>query len=142
MIVRGYGHCSSNPSMEKVHMPGESVLVVDGDDSVRECCRRMLEWFGYRVVAAGTVEEALGGLNGHAFDAVVCDYPMRGQTGLDFLRILRDIGRPEADRFLFMIRFSPERVDLGVPVLYKPFDLVEFKEAIESVIKRNTESLP
>lgn len=60
------------------------VLLVDDEPRIRECVREMLEFSGYEVVVAATVEEALGLIPKHNFNAALLDYQIEDHpTGGD-----------------------------------------------------------
>ncbi|HVS34385.1 MAG TPA: PAS domain S-box protein, partial [Gemmataceae bacterium] len=70
---------------------GESVLVVDDEEMVRELARLVLERRGYQVLTASDGEEALNQFSAHSgqIDLVLLDYSMPGLTGLDVFEALR-----------------------------------------------------
>ncbi|MBL8306002.1 MAG: sigma-54-dependent Fis family transcriptional regulator [Rubrivivax sp.] len=74
-----------------VPAPAELPLVLVVDDEVRsqEAMRRTLE-DGYRVLVAGDTAQARELMERHAVAVVLCDQRMPGQTGVDFLRELRE----------------------------------------------------
>jgi two-component system phosphate regulon response regulator OmpR len=65
------------------------LLVVDDDPRLRELLRRYLSDRGFRVTVAEDVAAARAGLKGFAFDLVVLDVMMPGESGLDLTRELR-----------------------------------------------------
>ena len=76
------------------------LLVVDDDVRLRELLRRYLSDNGFRVTAAADAAEARASLSSFAFDLIVLDVMMPGETGLDLTRSLRaadDAGRGRAD---------------------------------------------
>lgn len=67
-----------------------NVLVIDDEPDARELVKRVLEDAGAKVVAAGSVEEAIGSLqDGLKPDVVVSDIGMPGQDGYEFIRRFR-----------------------------------------------------
>ena len=66
------------------------ILVVDDDKRLRELLRRYLSEHGFRVTTAGNAAEAWGALEGFAFDLIILDVMMPGQSGLDFTEAFRD----------------------------------------------------
>jgi two-component system, OmpR family, phosphate regulon response regulator OmpR len=69
------------------------LLVVDDDARLRELLRRYLTDQGFRVTTAGDAWEARARLASIAFDLLVLDVMMPGESGLDLTRSLRRDGR-------------------------------------------------
>ncbi|HRJ21112.1 MAG TPA: response regulator [Bryobacteraceae bacterium] len=59
------------------------ILVVDDDARLRELLRRYLTSNGFIVSTAGNAAEARARLQGIAFDLLVVDIMMPGETGLE-----------------------------------------------------------
>jgi PAS domain S-box-containing protein len=72
---------------------GETVLVVDDEEAIRNVTRKTLEAFGYKVMLAASGEEALSIFNAHRFgiDLVITDIMMPGMDGLATIGQLREI---------------------------------------------------
>jgi len=68
-----------------------TVLIVDDDPDAREVVELMLQTRGAHVVAAASVIEALEEVTAHPPDVVISDIAMPGQTGLEFIRQLREL---------------------------------------------------
>ena len=66
------------------------LLVVDDDARLRDLLRRYLSENGFRVTVAADAEEARANLASFAFDLVVLDVMMPGESGLDLTGALRD----------------------------------------------------
>jgi two-component system phosphate regulon response regulator OmpR len=65
------------------------LLVVDDDARLRELLRRYLSESGFRVTTAADAGEARANLASFAFDLVVLDVMMPGESGLELTRDLR-----------------------------------------------------
>jgi two-component system phosphate regulon response regulator OmpR len=65
------------------------VLVVDDDRRLRELLRRFLADNGFRVTVAGDAREARATVGSFAFDAIVLDVMMPGESGLHLAGDLR-----------------------------------------------------
>ena len=65
------------------------LLVVDDDARLRELLRRYLSDSGFRVTGAADALEARAQLASFAFDLIVLDVMMPGESGLDLTRSLR-----------------------------------------------------
>jgi two-component system, OmpR family, phosphate regulon response regulator OmpR len=76
------------PDLSESHL-----LVVDDDRRLAELLRRYLTDSGFRVTTAGDASEARAQLSSFAFDLVVLDVMMPGESGLDLTRALRREGR-------------------------------------------------
>src|SRR5579862_5293843 len=72
--------------------PEPHLLVVDDDARLRELLRRYLADSGFRVTTAGDAGAARASLASFAFDLVVLDVMMPGESGLDLTRALRREG--------------------------------------------------
>jgi two-component system phosphate regulon response regulator OmpR len=75
---------SALASMENPHL-----LVVDDDERIRALLQRYLTTNGYRVSAAADAAEARALMKSIAFDLLIVDVMMPGETGLDFTRSIR-----------------------------------------------------
>lgn len=81
----------------------------------------MLHDLGYKVIEAGTAEEALGLLEaGERFDLIVTDHLMPGMTGTDLARALRS-SQPDLPVLLVSGYAEREGADPDLPRLAKPF---------------------
>ncbi|MCC2669285.1 MAG: divK 2 [Armatimonadetes bacterium] len=73
--------------------PGPTVLVVDNLPVNMELARRILEPFGYRVLTARGVPQALAAARAEPCDLILSDMCMSGDTGYDLLTaVLADPG--------------------------------------------------
>src|SRR5689334_9014177 len=66
------------------------VLVVDDDRRLRDLLRRFLADNGFRVTVAGDAREARASVGSFAFDAIVLDVMMPGESGLRLAGDLRN----------------------------------------------------
>src|SRR3954464_14386473 len=75
------------------------LLVVDDDARLRRLLQRYLSDNGFRVTLAADAAEARTSLASFAFDLIVLDVMMPGDTGIELTRSLRgQIGRGEMGR--------------------------------------------
>ncbi|HXL99907.1 MAG TPA: response regulator [Rhizomicrobium sp.] len=65
------------------------LLVVDDDERLRALLQRYLATNGFRVSAAADAAEARGLMKSIAFDLLIVDVMMPGETGLEFTRSVR-----------------------------------------------------
>ena len=115
---------------------GETVLIVDDEEAVRELLARQLAQRGYRVLEATDGAAALELLQGEAghIALVVSDIAMPGMSGTDLAKQLRNQGRMVP--FLFVSGQAREALgeygDPGEygPVLEKPFSAEQLAVAV------------
>jgi two-component system, OmpR family, phosphate regulon response regulator OmpR len=69
--------------------PEPHLLVVDDDARLRGLLRRYLSDNGFRVTLAADAQEARASLASFAFDLIVLDVMMPGESGLELTRALR-----------------------------------------------------
>lgn len=86
------------------------ILVIDDDDRLRELLRRFLSESGFRVTDAANTDQARQLLQGLAFDLLVIDVMMPGQTGLEFLNEIRSNNDVPA-LFLTALAETENRID-------------------------------
>src|SRR5438128_59136 len=115
------------------------LLVVDDDARLRELLRRYLSDSGFRVTVAGDASEARASLASFAFDVVVLDVMMPGESGLDLTRALRREGRVPI--LLLTAMADPEdrvngREQGADDYLAKPFEPRELVLRIRNILQR------
>lgn len=114
--------------------PGHSVLVVDDDPSIRLLCRVNLELDGWRVVEAGTIEQARRALDESEVGVVLLDVHVGTADGLEFLAEVRR-ERPRLPVALLTGSAGPTSDDRtrADGVLTKPFTLEELNETVRKL---------
>lgn len=115
------------------------ILVVDDDARLRELLRRYLAENGFRVTTAGDAGEARAQLLSLAFDLMVLDVMMPGETGLELTRSLR--GSHEVPILLLTAMGEPEDRVAGLEngaddYLTKPFEPRELVLRINTILRR------
>ena len=115
------------------------LLVVDDDSRLRELLRRYLSDSGFRVTTAADAAEARSRLAGFAFDLVVLDVMMPGESGLELTRALRREGRSPV--LLLTAMSDPEDRVNGLEqgaddYLAKPFEPRELVLRIRNLLLR------
>jgi two-component system phosphate regulon response regulator OmpR len=115
------------------------VLVVDDDTRLRDLLRNFLARNGFRVTTAGDAREARERLQALAFDLMVLDLMMPGETGLELARALRR----ERDIPILMLTAMAEPRDRIAGLeqgaddyLTKPFEPRELLLRINSILRR------
>lgn len=116
------------------------VLVVDDDESVLELTIQQLLRKGFRVVAAGSVTEALRLITNESFDVLITDLNMPnagdGFTVLTAMRhsqpdalILLVSGYPDVERAMATIALEPDEI------IVKPFAIATLTELISEKMR-------
>lgn len=115
------------------------ILVVDDDARLRELLRRYLSENGFRVTAAGDAAEARARLASMAFDLIVLDVMMPGETGLDLTADLRR-DNPVPILLLTAMAETEDRIhglERGADdYLTKPFEPRELLLRIRTILRR------
>lgn len=117
------------------------VLVVDDEPDLRTLYELTLLREGYRVDAAGTLEEGWGLLQQQRFDAVITDMRLPDGLGLDLLHRMAAQQRPE--RCIVMTAYGSaenavEALKAGAfDYLTKPVDLKQFRTVVASAIQES-----
>jgi two-component system, OmpR family, phosphate regulon response regulator OmpR len=117
------------------------LLVVDDDARLRDLLRRYLADNGFRVTAAADAAEARINLTSFAFDLIVLDVMMPGESGLHLTRDLRAGGRPRVPILLLTAMAEPEERVNGLEhgaddYLAKPFEPRELVLRIRNILER------
>jgi two-component system phosphate regulon response regulator OmpR len=115
------------------------LLVVDDDAPIRERLRRYLINQGFRVTTAGDAAEARARLASIAFDLLVLDVMMPGESGLDLTKSLRLDSRIPI--LLLTAMAEPEDRINGLErgaddYLAKPFEPRELVLRIRNILQR------
>jgi two-component system phosphate regulon response regulator OmpR len=121
------------------------ILVVDDDNRLRELLRKYLVDKGFRVTAAGDAQQARERLAGLAFDLIVCDIMMPGESGLELTRALRQ----ESNVPILLLTAMSEAqhriagLEEGADdYLAKPFEPRELVLRIQNVLRRSRDGQP
>ncbi|HYZ39233.1 MAG TPA: response regulator transcription factor [Stellaceae bacterium] len=119
--------------------PEPHLLVVDDDARLRELLRRYLSDSGFRVTTAADAVEARSNLSSFAFDLIVLDVMMPGESGLELTRALHREGRGPV--LLLTAMGEPEDRVNGLEqgaddYLAKPFEPRELVLRIRNLLQR------
>lgn len=119
----------------------DHILVVDDDDRLRALLQRFLRDNGFVVSVAASAQAARQLMQSIAFDAMVLDIMMPGETGLSFIESLRK----SSDMPVLLISAKGEADDriggleLGADdYLSKPFDPRELVARLRSILRRQS----
>jgi CheY-like chemotaxis protein len=123
----------------------ETILLVNDEADVRATAREILEGQGYEVLEALDAEEAVRVAATHSgpIDLLLTDVVMPGASGQD-LALLLGLQRPDL-RVLYMSSFAiikgqrqftevENGLDLGVPIILKPFTAERLMEKVQEVL--------
>jgi two-component system phosphate regulon response regulator OmpR len=116
------------------------ILVVDDDARLRALLQRFLTEQGFRVSTAENAATARAALADMAFDLLVLDVMMPGETGLELTAALRAEGQ-EVPILMLTARGAPDDriagLEQGVDdYLAKPFDPRELALRIRTILRR------
>lgn len=129
---------AAQSSVEDPHL-----LVVDDDERLRGLLHRYLTSNGYRVTAAADAADARALMKSMAFDLLVLDVMMPGESGMDLTRSLRT--HSQVPILMLTARGEPQDRVLGLEIgvddyLSKPFEPRELLLRIGSVLRRTRAS--
>lgn len=122
------------------------ILVVDDDRRLRDLLHRYLSDNGFVVTAARDAAEARRLQEGLAFDLIVLDVMMPGESGLDLARSLRRMRNDVPILMLTAMGEPADRID-GLEAgaddyLPKPFEPRELLLRIRTILKRTMPHAP
>ena len=119
------------------------ILVVDDDDRLRELLRKYLSDNGFIVISATDAQNARAKLASLAFDLIVLDLMMPGESGLEFAADLRTT----SDVPILMLTAMAESEDRirglehgADDYLTKPFEPRELLLRVNNILKRVPQS--
>lgn len=121
------------------------ILVVDDDARLRDLLVRFLTKEGFRVTAAEDAAAARERMRALAFDLIVMDVMMPGETGMELTRSLRKIGDVPI-LMLTAVGDADARIE-GLEAgaddyLAKPFEPRELVLRIQSILRRSAAAAP
>ncbi len=126
---------SASPSERRLPLQRPTpptILVAEDDEDMREHVAATFEAQGYRVLAAGSAEEALGLLRRERVDVILADYDLPRDTGAALLHQAINEGLIDAaTRAVICTGYTYVPAPPGVPVIHKPIDPVQLVLEIE-----------
>jgi two-component system phosphate regulon response regulator OmpR len=128
--------------MESLLDNAPHILVVDDDQRIRDLLARYLHENGFRVTTAVDAASARASMRGLAFDVVILDITMPGESGLDLARDLKSISNIPI--CMLTARAEAEDRILGLEVgvddyVAKPFEPRELLLRLQNILKRGKE---
>ncbi len=132
---------NTKPQARRARQPGlegNSILVIDDDESVLQGMEALLSEFGVRIMLANSLKEALIESENSRPDLVLTDYRLSGdESGMDVIRAFREKW-PKLPVVLITGDISEEKIALAanynVNVLPKPVEIDVLREEIISHI--------
>lgn len=115
------------------------ILVVDDDQRIRDLLGRYLLENGFRVTTACDAPSARNAMRGLAFDVIILDVMMPGESGLDLARELKSVSNVPI--CMLTARAEPEHRIEGLEVgvddfIPKPFEPRELLLRLKNILKR------
>ena len=115
------------------------ILVVDDDDRLRDLLRRYLSDHGFLISTAANAAEARRQLSALAFDLIILDVMMPGESGLELSCWLHEEGRGPV--LMLTAMSEPEQRVNGLETgaedyLAKPFEPRELVLRIKNILRR------
>jgi CheY-like chemotaxis protein len=118
---------------------GETLLIVDDDDSIRDCVCRTLARQGYQTIGAQSGEEAVELWRTHSelVRVVVTDFLLPGLNGVELVRQIKNTNKEV--RILFLSghnrnAIKPDYIDSSIAFLHKPFLMSELVGALGALL--------
>jgi PAS domain S-box-containing protein len=131
----------ARPPVNRRRAEGETVLLVEDADGVRELTRRLLQRLGYTVLVAANADEALRLFEQHpSIDLLLTDVVMPGASGPELTKRLVEERR--ALRVIYMSGYTEEAIvqhgvlKPGIAFLHKPFTSETLGAKIREVLER------
>ena len=113
------------------------ILLVEDDDSLRDCLTEFLGDHGWQVGAAAHSEEAVWLARRHRFDFSILDFHLPGMTGLELFRHLASI-RPLPGILMSGLASAEEAAAARhagfFTFLRKPLELERLRQAVQMLI--------
>ena len=117
----------------------ETVLLVDDEEQVRKTTARVLERFGYKVIQAGSAEQALHVATMTTFDLLLMDVILPQMSGLSLAHKISAI-RP-GTRILYFSAYTSDEIledqfekRPGVGFIRKPFTAAAMTRAVRDLL--------
>jgi two-component system phosphate regulon response regulator OmpR len=115
------------------------LLVVDDDSRIRDLLSRFLQREGYRVTTAKDAGDARAKLDGLAFDLLILDVMMPGESGFELAKFVRETS--QVPILMLTARAETEHRISGLQIgaddyVAKPYDPRELSLRVASILKR------
>jgi EAL domain-containing protein (putative c-di-GMP-specific phosphodiesterase class I)/FixJ family two-component response regulator len=129
------------PNLLRVQKQTRTLLLVDDEQNIISSLRRLLRGCGFNILTANSGQAGLDILSQHQVDVIVSDQRMPGMTGVEFLRIAKDL-YPETIRIVLSgyteLHSVTDAVNEGAiyKFLTKPWEDEQLRGHIEEAFRR------
>lgn len=145
IFLPAFSEMADDQSEEKVHLEvlqgkGQTVLLVEDEEKVRESAQKALEKCGYRIIPTRSVKEALETFkreNGR-FDLVFSDVVLSDRTGIELAEELLSVN-PKL-KILLTSGYTDQKsewpiiLEKGYRFLQKPYSLSDLLKAVQAAM--------
>ncbi|MFC2150767.1 ATP-binding protein, partial [Calditrichota bacterium] len=120
---------------EDLYGSGETILVVEDDDRVREMAAAILRQYGYSVLQAGSGKEAQSIAEERAkpVDLILSDVFMPNIGGIEMVQRIKTIW-PEVNVMYMSGAAADGSIDGSIPFLKKPFSSTELARTVKELL--------
>lgn len=122
-------------------MKNKQIIICDDDESINESIAISLRNDGYKIIKCNNGKEAISALNKNHVDLIIMDVMMPGEDGLKTVSRIRE----NSDVPIIFLSARSELNDKlsglsigGDDYMTKPFEMLELKARINSIIKRSS----
>jgi len=129
------------PPVDRRRADGQTVLVVEDAEGLRELTKRLLERKGYTVLLAANADEARHLFDEHpSIDLLLTDVVMPGASGPELVKQL--VERRPTLKVVYMSGYTDEAIvhhgvlDAGIVFLHKPFSSESLGQIIREALDR------
>ena len=141
-MIDGVGNSLQEKDTAIIEGQGETILLVDDEDSIRSSTADVLNSLGYKVLSAADGEEALAmfGVYQHEISLVITDVVMPMIGGVDLAKAVRLLKKNMP--ILFITGYAKNQVmpiaDQGEQIIItKPLPFAELSQTIRRMIDSN-----
>lgn len=132
---------TNSPAAAHDALPDDAphILVVDDDQRIRDLLARYLVQNGYRVTTASDAATARASMRGLAFDLILLDWMMPGESGIELARELTN--QIDVPVCMLTARTDPEQRVVGLEAgvedyIQKPFEPRELLLRLRNILRR------
>jgi diguanylate cyclase (GGDEF)-like protein/PAS domain S-box-containing protein len=128
------------PHLLRLHKPARTLLLVDDEPNIVASLKRLLRSDGYQILTANSASDGLELLEKHKVDIILSDQRMPGMTGVDFLRIAKEL-YPDTVRIVLSgyteLQSVTDAINEGAVFrfLTKPWDDQQLRTYIEEAFR-------
>lgn len=120
---------------------GRRILIVDDCDHITSLLKDLFGACGAQVTAVNNGQAAMMALQLHAYDVLMLDLVMPHPDGWDVLSFVRCVCPLMLPRTIVLTgdRYHPRALNnfaTGPRVIFKPFDVVELRNAVVELVAR------